>query len=138
MTIQAQALAAKIAVIATRPDCPHTIQAELLKLVIEATTREVAKDGSLNPAVVLEIKKARDAGMTISEVAELLSLKKRQVDDVWPKRSRLTNDIIARIFELKQTNGEKAANQRISEQLAISSGTVSRVLRGQYVLTDGE
>ena len=76
--------------------------------------------------------------MTISEVAELLSLKKRQVDDVWPKRSRLTNDIIARIFELKQTNGEKAANQRISEQLAISSGTVSRVLRGQYVLTDEE
>lgn len=135
MTIHSQTLAAKIAVIATRPDCPHSIQAELLKLVVEATSPAVSKSGVLDPAVILEIKKARNAGMTIPEVAELLSLKKRQVDDVWPKRSRLTNEIIDRIFQLKQTNGVAAANQRISEQLAISSGTVSRVLRGQYVLT---
>lgn len=138
MSIHSQALAAKIAVIATRPDCPVQIQSELLKLVVEvAVPQGVEKGVALDSRIVLEIRKARDAGMTISEVAELLSMTRRQVHEAWPVRSRLTKEIYDRIFDLRQNADPKFRNERIAEELAISSGTVSRVLRGLYKL-DGE
>ena len=131
--MEAQALAAKIAVIATRHDCPHTIQAELLKLVIEATTRQGAEEGSVRSSVTLEIKKARDKGMTISEVAELLSLTPRQVRQNWPHRARMTDDIILKIFMLSD---EGRKNKHVAAELGLADTTVSKVLHGNHPLIE--